>query len=80
MRFLGFSIAIPFKTGNLQSLYSEKSAFTLVKYYVASVKCIVSRSNTKFELLKFNKDMFEWLKYSVSAFYPSPIPKLSSFR
>ncbi|XP_046590634.1 uncharacterized protein LOC107226919 [Neodiprion lecontei] len=60
------SIALPFKTDTLQSLYCEQSAFSLVKYYVSSVKCIVSRSKTKFELLKFNKDMFDWLQQSVN--------------
>ncbi|XP_048505399.1 uncharacterized protein LOC105693136 isoform X2 [Athalia rosae] len=59
------SIAMPFKGQNLQSLYSEKSAFAIVKYYVASVKCIVSKSKTKIELLKFNKDLFEWLRLSI---------------
>ncbi|XP_071557006.1 uncharacterized protein [Temnothorax nylanderi] len=59
------SIALPFKTDSLQSLYSEKSAFALVKYYIASVKCITSRSNTKTRLRKFNKDFYTWLQQSV---------------
>ncbi|XP_024940275.1 uncharacterized protein LOC107267287 isoform X2 [Cephus cinctus] len=59
------SIAMPFKTDNLQSLYCEKSAFALVKYYVASVKCIVSKSKTNYELGRFNEDFFEWLQTSV---------------
>ncbi|KAL0117743.1 hypothetical protein PUN28_008858 [Cardiocondyla obscurior] len=59
------SIALPFKTDSLQSLYSEKSAFVLVKYYIASVKCITSRSSTKTQLRKFNKDFYAWLQQSV---------------
>ncbi|XP_024889050.1 uncharacterized protein LOC112465642 [Temnothorax curvispinosus] len=59
------SIALPFKTDSLQSLYSEKSAFALVKYYIASVKCITSRSSTKTRLRKFNKDFYTWLQQSV---------------
>ncbi|XP_023289768.1 uncharacterized protein LOC105703583 [Orussus abietinus] len=59
------SIALPFKTDNLQSLYCEKSAFALVKYYVASVKCILSRSKTRTEIMKFNRELFEWLQQSV---------------
>ncbi|XP_025263490.1 uncharacterized protein LOC112637624 [Camponotus floridanus] len=59
------SIALPFKTDSLQSLYSEKSAFALVKYYIASVKCIISRSNTRTQLQRFNKDFHTWLQQSV---------------
>ncbi|XP_011871310.1 PREDICTED: uncharacterized protein LOC105563918 [Vollenhovia emeryi] len=59
------SIALPFKTDSLQSLYAEKSAFTLVKYYIASVKCITSRSSAKARLRKFNKDFYAWLQQSV---------------
>ncbi|XP_020300137.1 uncharacterized protein LOC109863890 isoform X2 [Pseudomyrmex gracilis] len=57
------SIALPFKTDSLQSLYSEKSAFVIVKYYIASVKCIASRSNAHLET--FNKDFHNWLQQSV---------------
>ncbi|XP_036145724.1 uncharacterized protein LOC118646599 [Monomorium pharaonis] len=59
------SIALPFKTDSLQSLYSEKSAFALVKYYIASVKCITSRSNTKTRLRTFNRNFYTWLQQSV---------------
>ncbi|XP_025074841.1 uncharacterized protein LOC105430139 [Pogonomyrmex barbatus] len=59
------SIALPFKTDSLQSLYSEKSAFALVKYYIASVKCIASRPNAKTRLRRFNKDFYTWLQQSV---------------
>ncbi|CAL1673891.1 unnamed protein product [Lasius platythorax] len=59
------SIALPFKTDSLQSLYSEKSAFALIKYYIASVKCIISRSNTRTQLQRFNKDFYVWLQQSV---------------
>ncbi|KYN33179.1 hypothetical protein ALC56_12512 [Trachymyrmex septentrionalis] len=59
------SIALPFKTDSLQSLYSEKSAFALVKYYIASVKCITSRSSTKTRLRAFNKDFYAWFQQSV---------------
>nr|XP_012224262.1 PREDICTED: uncharacterized protein LOC105673305 [Linepithema humile] len=59
------SIALPFKTDSLQSLYSEKSAFALVKYYIASVKCITSRSSTRTQLQTFNKDFHAWLQQSV---------------
>ncbi|XP_012055384.1 PREDICTED: uncharacterized protein LOC105618456 [Atta cephalotes] len=59
------SIALPFKTDSLQSLYSEKSAFALVKYYIASVKCITSRSSMKTRLQAFNKDFYAWLEQSV---------------
>ncbi|XP_072759611.1 uncharacterized protein, partial [Anoplolepis gracilipes] len=59
------SIALPFKIDSLQSLYSEKSAFVLVKYYIASVKCILSRSSTRTQLQRFNKDFYVWLRQSV---------------
>ncbi|KAK2578761.1 hypothetical protein KPH14_008867 [Odynerus spinipes] len=59
------SIALPFKSNSLQSLYSERSVFVLVKYYVASVKCIVSRSQSKAVLDNFNTNFFAWLKQSV---------------
>ncbi|KAL6446379.1 hypothetical protein ACFW04_001158 [Cataglyphis niger] len=59
------SIALPFKIDSLQSLYSEKSAFVLVKYYIASVKCIMSRSSTRTQLQRFNKDFHTWLQQSV---------------
>ncbi|XP_026823802.1 uncharacterized protein LOC113561498, partial [Ooceraea biroi] len=59
------SIALPFKTDSLQSLYSEKSAFVLVKYYIASVKCITSRPSTRKQLQTFNKDFYAWLQQSV---------------
>ncbi|XP_011699543.1 PREDICTED: uncharacterized protein LOC105456880 [Wasmannia auropunctata] len=59
------SIALPFKTDSLQSLYSEKSAFILVKYYITSVKCITSRSSTKTRLRTFNRDFYAWLQRSV---------------
>ncbi|XP_076624632.1 uncharacterized protein LOC143343539, partial [Colletes latitarsis] len=59
------SIALPFKRGSLQSLYVEQSAFVLVKYYVASVKCIVSKSKTKTVLKTFNQELFNWLQQSV---------------
>ncbi|XP_014604104.1 PREDICTED: uncharacterized protein LOC106786821 [Polistes canadensis] len=59
------SIAVPFKSNSLQSLYSARSAFVLVKYYMASVKCIVSRSKTKAALDHFNSNFFSWLQQSV---------------
>ncbi|KAF7382927.1 hypothetical protein HZH66_013329 [Vespula vulgaris] len=59
------SIAVPFKSNSLQSLHSERSAFVLVKYYIASVKCIVSRSKTKDALDNFNRNFFSWLQQSV---------------
>ncbi|XP_031834028.1 uncharacterized protein LOC116427620 [Nomia melanderi] len=59
------SIALPFKKNSLQSLYTEQSAFVLVKYYVASVKCIESRSSTKSELKTFNQEFYNWLQQSV---------------
>lgn len=61
------SIALPFKKANLHSLQSEKSAFALVKYYVASVKCIASKSRSGNKHLdQFNGDLYEWLRISVS--------------
>lgn len=69
------SIALPFETDSLQSLYSEKSAFALIKYYIASVKCIISRSNTRTQLQRFNKDFYVWLQQSVriAAFFNDSI-------
>ncbi|KAK1130784.1 hypothetical protein K0M31_018893 [Melipona bicolor] len=60
-----FSIALPFKKNTLQSLYSERSIFALVKYYIASVKCIVSKSKAKTELETFNQEFYNWLQQSV---------------
>ncbi|XP_015181183.1 PREDICTED: uncharacterized protein LOC107068876 [Polistes dominula] len=59
------SIAVPFKSDSLQSLYSPQSAFILVKYYTASVKCIVSKTKTKAALDNFNSNFFSWLQQSV---------------
>ncbi|XP_076163901.1 uncharacterized protein LOC143144905 [Ptiloglossa arizonensis] len=59
------SIALPFKKDSLQSLYVEHSAFVLVKYYVGSVKCIISKSKTKTELESFNQEFSNWLQQSV---------------
>ncbi|XP_043518967.1 uncharacterized protein LOC122533389 isoform X1 [Frieseomelitta varia] len=59
------SIALPFKKNTLQSLYSERSIFALVKYYIASVKCIVSKSKAKTELETFNQEFYNWLQQSV---------------
>ncbi|XP_076231235.1 uncharacterized protein LOC143177257, partial [Calliopsis andreniformis] len=59
------SIALPFKKDSLQSLYTEQSAFALVKYYVASVKCITLKSKVKTELQVFNREFFTWLQQSV---------------
>ncbi|XP_050595962.1 uncharacterized protein LOC126924948 [Bombus affinis] len=59
------SIALPFKKNTLQSLYSERSTFALVKYYIASVKCIVSKSKEKAELEAFNREFYDWLQQSV---------------
>ncbi|XP_017760316.1 PREDICTED: uncharacterized protein LOC108550911 [Eufriesea mexicana] len=59
------SIALPFKKNTLQSLYSERSTFVLVKYYIASVKCIVSKSKAKTELETFNQEFYDWLQQSV---------------
>ncbi|XP_014480403.1 PREDICTED: uncharacterized protein LOC106747420 [Dinoponera quadriceps] len=59
------SIALPFKTDSLQSLYTEKSAFALVKYYIVSAKCIALRSNTRTQSQTFNKDFHSWLRQSV---------------
>ncbi|XP_078036941.1 uncharacterized protein LOC144470036 [Augochlora pura] len=59
------SIALPFKTNSLQSLYTEESAFVLVKYYVASVKCIESKSSSKTKLRSFNQEFSNWLQQSV---------------
>ncbi|XP_076644967.1 uncharacterized protein LOC143354600 [Halictus rubicundus] len=59
------SIALPFKKNSLQSLSAEQSAFVLVKYYVASVKCIESKPTTKTKLKTFNQEFFDWLQQSV---------------
>ncbi|XP_076294306.1 uncharacterized protein LOC143215768 [Lasioglossum baleicum] len=59
------SIALPFTKNSLQSLCTEESAFVLVKYYVASVKCIESKSTTKTKLKTFNQEFFNWLQQSV---------------
>ncbi|XP_043269430.1 uncharacterized protein [Venturia canescens] len=61
------SIALPFRKDNLYSLYSEKSVFALVRYYVASVKCIKSKSDPdKRPLHQFNEDLYDWLSLTVS--------------
>ncbi|CAK9801060.1 hypothetical protein ANTQUA_LOCUS2685 [Anthophora quadrimaculata] len=59
------SIALPFKRDNLQPLCSERSAFALVKYYIASVKCITSKTKAKKELDAFNQQFYDWLEQSV---------------
>ncbi|CAL7938736.1 unnamed protein product [Xylocopa violacea] len=59
------SIALPFKRNTLQSLHSEWSTFVLVKYYIASVKCIVSKPNGKTEMEAFNQQFYDWLQQSV---------------
>ncbi|KZC07991.1 hypothetical protein WN55_09054 [Dufourea novaeangliae] len=59
------SIALPFKKNSLQSLHTEQSAFVLVKYYIASVKCIESKSNSGTQLKTFNQELFNWLQQSV---------------
>ncbi|XP_011144961.1 uncharacterized protein LOC105186451 [Harpegnathos saltator] len=59
------SIALPFRNDSLQSLYSEKSAFALVKYYIVSAKCIASRSSTRSQSRLFNKNFHSWLRQSV---------------
>lgn len=60
-----FSIALPFKKDTLQSMYSERSTFALVKYYIASVKCISAKSKEKTDLENFNQDFYDWLQQSV---------------
>ncbi|XP_026675338.1 uncharacterized protein LOC108632250 [Ceratina calcarata] len=59
------SIALPFKKNTLQSLYSERSTFVLVKYYIASVKCISSKTKGKTEVDSFNQQFYDWLQQSV---------------
>lgn len=59
------SIALPFKKDTLQSMYSERSTFALVKYYIASVKCISAKSKEKTDLENFNQDFYDWLQQSV---------------
>ncbi|XP_076761412.1 uncharacterized protein LOC143429619, partial [Xylocopa sonorina] len=59
------SIALPFKRNTLQSLHSEWSTFVLVKYYIASVKCILSKSNGRAEVEAFNQRFYDWLQQSV---------------
>ncbi|KAI4492297.1 hypothetical protein M0802_009878, partial [Mischocyttarus mexicanus] len=59
------SIAVPFKLNSLQSLYSPQSAFVLVKYYTAGLKCIISRSKTQTTLDHFNNNFLSWLQQSV---------------
>ncbi|XP_012145386.1 uncharacterized protein LOC100879460 isoform X1 [Megachile rotundata] len=59
------SIALPFKSESLMSLHSERSAFVLVKYYIASVKCIVSKSGSKTGVEAFNQELYSWLQQSV---------------
>lgn len=65
MEFFFFSIALPFKKDTLQSMYSERSTFALVKYYIASVKCITAKSKEKTDLDNFNQDFYDWLQQSV---------------
>ncbi|KOC65088.1 hypothetical protein WH47_04678 [Habropoda laboriosa] len=69
------SLALPFKRDNLQPLCSERSAFALVKYYIASVKCITSKSKAKTELDAFNQQFYDWLEQSVRLSLPFQVQR-----
>ncbi|XP_063988392.1 uncharacterized protein LOC135168289 isoform X2 [Diachasmimorpha longicaudata] len=59
------SIALPFEVASLSSLFSEESAFVLVKYYAAGEKCLSSRS-TKGQLEIFQRQLFDWIQEHVN--------------
>ncbi|XP_011314818.1 uncharacterized protein [Fopius arisanus] len=59
------SIALPFEVASLSSLFTEESAFVLVKYYAAGEKCLSSRS-TKGQLEIFQRQLFDWIHQHVN--------------
>ncbi|XP_044001644.1 uncharacterized protein LOC122847852, partial [Aphidius gifuensis] len=60
------SIALPFESDNLCSLFSEKSAFIIVKYFTTGSKCLASSSSAKMELERFEKQLHQWIEKSVN--------------
>lgn len=65
------SIALPFQNESLYSLFTENSAFILVKYYKAGYGCMSSPREkrggvTKGNVNKFIKQFEDWLNEAVS--------------
>ncbi|KAK0183190.1 hypothetical protein PV327_001256 [Microctonus hyperodae] len=59
------SIALPYENESLCSLYTEKSAFILVKYYIDGINCMTSLSEDKNQLNKFKRHLNDWLHNAV---------------
>ncbi|XP_057341048.1 uncharacterized protein LOC130678059 isoform X2 [Microplitis mediator] len=64
------SIALPFENESLYSLYTESSAFILLKYYEVGYSCMSSSREkrggvTKGNINKFVKQLEDWLNHAV---------------
>lgn len=77
-RILLISIALPYENGSLYSLFTEKSAFIIMKYYIDGINCLTSLSVDKNQLNKFKKHLNDWLHNAVKpllnddeAWYPA---------
>ncbi|KAK0087929.1 hypothetical protein PV325_013705 [Microctonus aethiopoides] len=59
------SIALPYENETLCSLFTEKCAFILMKYYIDGINCLTSLSVDKNQLNKFKRHLNDWLHSSV---------------
>ncbi|KAF5271310.1 hypothetical protein FQA39_LY08108 [Lamprigera yunnana] len=56
------SIAVPFKTTPMVGIETKAAAYILVKYYLASIKCLTSRNANRTEINMFNSDLLFWMR------------------
>lgn len=59
------AIAVPFKTNPLRNIIGKNSAFILVKYYMASTKCLQSKNANKQSIDRFTFEFNRFLDQQV---------------
>ncbi|KAI4454565.1 hypothetical protein MML48_9g00016189 [Holotrichia oblita] len=60
------AIAIPFKTYSLRNVESKGAAYVLVKFYIASTKCLTSKDVNPISIQEFNTNLFSFIMSKVA--------------
>ena len=60
------TIAIPFKTRPLRNIQDRESAFILERYYIAVIKCLMSKESASKDIKSFNSAFYSWMNDHVS--------------
>lgn len=55
------AIAVPFKTFSLRNLESRASTYVLVKFYIASHKCLAHKKARPEDVSTFENKLFTWI-------------------